>query len=208
MCVILIINSNLWVTWISNEIYRAVKWKIGSYIANICGLSQVNNVPTRTWQKSDGTEISSCINWHILTNYNVAVSWAKEISILLGCSANNWMEQHLLSFVVGIEQTAMMHKCLDCLAVKQTVYSCVYCCKKPVILYKNVYFSANRHDCSTRHGTWVQFFFSPTKQINWTKLCQTMKERHSQPKQITQEMSKIKQKKKINFKTKSICPDS
>lgn len=159
MCVILIINSNLWVTWISNEIYRAVKWKIGSYIANICGLSQVNNVPTRTWQKSVGTEISSCINWHILTNYNVAVSWAKEISILLGCSANNWMEQHLLSFVVGIEQTAMMHKCLDCLAVKQTVYSCVYCCKKPVILYKNVYFSANRHDCSTRHGTWVQFFF-------------------------------------------------
>lgn len=114
---------------------------------------------TRTWQKSDGTEISSCINWHILTNYNVAVSWAKEISILLGCSANNWMEQHLLSFVVGIEQTAMMHKCLDCLAVKQTVYSCVYCCKKPVILYKNVYFSANRHDCSTRHGTWVQLFF-------------------------------------------------
>lgn len=39
-------------------------------------------------------------------------------------------EQRLLSFVVGIEQTAMMHKCLDCLAVKQTVYSCVYCCKK------------------------------------------------------------------------------
>lgn len=35
-----------------------------------------------------------------------------------------------MSFVVGIEQTAMMHKCLDCLAVKQTVYSCVYCCKK------------------------------------------------------------------------------
>lgn len=60
-------------------------------IANVCGLSQVNNVPTRTWQKSDGTEISSCINWHILTNYNVAVSWAKEISILLGCSANNLM---------------------------------------------------------------------------------------------------------------------
>lgn len=86
MCVILTINSNLWVTWISNEIYRAVKWKIGSYV---CGLSQVNNVPTRTWQKSDGTEISSCINWHILINYNAAVSWTKEISILLGCSANN-----------------------------------------------------------------------------------------------------------------------
>lgn len=57
----------------------------------------------------------------------------------------------------------------------------------------------------TVHG-YNYLIFSPTKQINWAKLCQTMKERHSQPKQITQETSKIKQNQKNQLQNKIYLP--
>ena len=55
-------------------------------VANVCNLTQVMTLPTRTFTNRSGITSSTCID-HIFTN--MAEHCSKAVSVALGCSDHN-----------------------------------------------------------------------------------------------------------------------